>query len=152
MKQIQYKQLSYDLLADKERLLFDSALSIRKNSYSPYSGFAVGAAVMLETGDIIKAANQENEAYPSGLCAERIALFFAGSSFPDKKITAIAIAAADEKSRPMPAVPCGACLQVMSEYEKRSGIPMNIIFMQDDNQLVVVQGVANLLPFIFKMN
>ena len=108
---IAYKEYSsVDELPSQDRLLADAAIEAVELAYAPYSNFNVGAAVMFEDGEIVKGANQENAAYPSGLCAERTALFYASASRPDKAMTAIAIAAGQNgKLCESPATPCGAC-------------------------------------------
>ena len=105
---------------DKE--LAQAAIEATAQSYAPYSNFNVGAAVLFEDGVVVKGANQENAAYPSGLCAERTALFYASASRPDKAMTAIAIAAGQNGELcKNPATPCGACRQVMAQYQTKSG-------------------------------
>ncbi len=137
-----------DLDAEDNRLAL-AAIEATGSSYAPYSDFNVGAAVMFEDGEIIKGSNQENAAYPSGLCAERTALFYASSSRPEKKISAIAIAAGQNgKLCGNPVTPCGACRQVMAQYQTRSGCPMKIILTGAD-KVWVFDKVDDLLPFIF---
>ena len=113
---------SVEELPSQDRLLADAAIEAVALSYAPYSNFNVGAAVMFEDGEIVKGANQENAAYPSGLCAERTALFYASASRPDKAMIAIAIAAGQNGHLcESPATPCGACRQVMAQYQTKSG-------------------------------
>ena len=132
---------------DKE--LAQAAIDATALSYAPYSGFNVGAAVMFEDGEIIKGANQENAAYPSGLCAERTALFYASSCRPDKAMAAIAIAAGQNgKICEMPATPCGACRQVMAQYQTKSGRPMKVILV-GEKLIWSFDKVDDLLPLIF---
>ena len=122
-----------DELDVQDRELAQAAIDATALSYAPYSGFNVGAAVLFEDGEIVKGANQENAAYPSGLCAERTALFYASASRPDKAMTAIAIAAGQKgKICDMPATPCGACRQVMAQYQTKSGRPMKVILVGED--------------------
>lgn len=121
-----------------------------KNSYAPYSKFHVGAAVRLSNGVIVKGNNVENAAYPSGLCAERVALFSAQAQYPDVPVEAIALTAVSEHSEvnePIP--PCGACRQVMVETEQRSKQPMRIICQGDHGPIMVFDGIETLMPFIF---
>ena len=140
---------SIDELNDSDRRLALAAIDATEHSYAPYSNFNVGAAVMFEDGEIIKGANQENAAYPSGLCAERTALFYAGSSYPDKKISSIAIAARqDEKLCGKPVTPCGACRQVMAQYQTKGGRDLSVILVGSQKTWKFGK-VDDLLPFIF---
>ena len=141
--------LSLDELETKDRELAQAAIEATGLSYAPYSNFNVGAAVRFEDGIIIKGSNQENAAYPSGLCAERTALFYASSSRPDKAITAIAIAAAQNGNLcQTPATPCGACRQVMAQYQFKSGQPMMILLV-GARKIWKFEKVDDLLPLIF---
>jgi cytidine deaminase len=129
--------------------LIAAALDARKGSYSPYSHFQVGAALLLADGTIVKGANQENIAYPSGLCAERSAMFAAGANYPDTPMLRLAIAASDHGVLcESPASPCGACRQVMAEYQKKFGQPIQIILV-GSKRIRKFQKVEDLLPFIF---
>lgn len=140
---------SLEQLEAEERKLADAAIDAMKNAYAPYSGFSVGAAVMFEDGEIVKGSNQENAAYPSGLCAERTALFYASASKPDKAMAAIAIAAGQNGVIcSTPATPCGACRQVMAQYQFKSGRPMKILLVGADRTWVF-DKVDDLLPLIF---
>ena len=133
--------------ADQE--LVAAAHEARKGSYSPYSNFQVGAALRLENGLIIKGANQENAAYPSGLCAERTAMFWASANYPDVPFDTLAIAAADHGVVcDLPASPCGSCRQVMAEYQKKYGKPLKIILV-GDKLIKKFNCVDDVLPFIF---
>ena len=133
----------------KIKRLADAAIEAISLSYAPYSNFNVGAAIMFEDGEILKGSNQENAAYPSGLCAERTALFYASSSRPDTPIKALAIAAGQNgKLCKTPATPCGACRQVMSQYQFKSGIPMSILLVGED-KIWKFSKVEDLLPFMF---
>ncbi|MBQ3613369.1 MAG: cytidine deaminase [Bacteroidales bacterium] len=138
-----------DELDVQDRELAQAAIDATALSYAPYSGFNVGAAVLFEDGEIVKGANQENAAYPSGLCAERTALFYASASRPDKAMTAIAIAAGQNgKICDMPATPCGACRQVMAQYQTKSGRPMKVILV-GEKLIWSFDKVDDLLPLIF---
>ena len=138
-----------DELDAQDRELAQAAIDATALSYAPYSGFNVGAAVLFEDGEIVKGANQENAAYPSGLCAERTALFYASASRPDKAMTAIAIAAGQKgKICDMPATPCGACRQVMAQYQTKSGRPMKVILV-GEKLIWSFDKVDDLLPLIF---
>lgn len=140
---------SIDELPHDERLLLNKAIEATSGSYSPYSGFSVGAAVRMASGEIISAANQENAAYPSGMCAERSALFFAHSKYPDLPVRAIAIVASHNgQITPQPTYPCGACCQVLSETQSRSGNPVKII-VGSANEILLLDSVESLLPFAF---
>jgi len=140
---------SLEQLEAEDRKLADAAIDAMKNAYAPYSGFSVGAAVMFEDGEIVKGSNQENAAYPSGLCAERTAMFYASASRPDKAMAAIAIAAGQKGVIcGTPATPCGACRQVMAQYQAKSGRPMKILLVGADRTWVF-DKVDDLLPLIF---
>ena len=140
---------SLDELDPKDRILVESAIEATTSAYAPYSNFKVGAAVRFEDGQIIKGTNQENAAYPSGLCAERTALFYASSCRPDKAMAAIAIAAGQNgKICDMPATPCGACRQVMAQYQTKSGRPMKVILV-GEKLIWSFDKVDDLLPLIF---
>ena len=147
---IAYKEYdSIDQLDALDRRTAEAAIEAMKLSYAPYSEFNVGAAVMFADGEIIKGSNQENAAYPSGLCAERTALFFAGSSRPDTAVTSIAIAGGQEgKLCKDPVTPCGACRQVMAQTQLRSGRPVSVILI-GETRIWRFEKVDDLLPFIF---
>ncbi len=136
-------------LPTKDKELLDIAIEATKNSYAPYSRFNVGAAVRLANGEIISASNQENAAYPSGLCAERVAIFYANSRFPDVKVEALAVTAAvNGNICENPTYPCGACRQVLAETELRSGNKIRII-IGGEKITQVIDSVDGLLPFVF---
>ena len=119
-----------DQLEPKDKELAQAAIEATALAYAPYSKFNVGAAVMFEDGVIVKGANQENAAYPSGICAERTALFYASASRPDKAMAEIAIAAQQNGELvERPVTPCGACRQVMAQYQTKSGIPMKVLLI-----------------------
>lgn len=125
------------------------ARKITTQAYAPYSGFHVGAAVLLGNGTIVKGNNQENAAYPSGLCAERVALFYANANYPDTKVVAIAISAAKNGVLVNETVkPCGSCRQVLAETELRFGTPIRIV-LDGQEAIVVLKGVESLLPLSF---
>ncbi|HEU0137517.1 MAG TPA: cytidine deaminase [Flavobacterium sp.] len=133
--------------------LMEQAVEIRKKAYAPYSKFRVGAAMLLENGEIILGSNQENAAYPSGLCAERVAIFHAGAVWPDRKIVAIAISAAsDTNTTSSPIPPCGSCRQVIAEYEFKQSTPIEIYFMGEVGEVYKSDSLKNLLPFTFDKN
>lgn len=139
---------SIEELSDKEQEIVKRAIDAQKGSYSPYSHFSVGAAVLLKNGVVITGSNQENGAYPSGLCAERVALFSAGAQYPKQPIEIIAISASHHgKLVDFPVPPCGGCRQVMSEYRTIGGQNYTVI-MVGLKQTVKVD-VDHLLPFNF---
>ena len=136
-------------LSAEDQELITAAHEARKGSYSPYSNFQVGAALRLANGLIVKGANQENAAYPSGLCAERTAMFWASANYPDVPFDTLAIAAADHGTVcELPASPCGSCRQVMAEYEKKYGRPLKVILV-GEKCIRKFGKVADVLPFIF---
>lgn len=131
-------------------ILLEKAREAAKNAYAPYSKFYVGAAVLLENGEMIMGNNQENAAYPSGLCAERVALFYANASFPDVPVKTIAITAIDEGGNVHDIVsPCGSCRQVMLETEAKFNKPLTII-LDGKKTIRALTGVESLLPLSFK--
>ena len=139
------------LLKDSEKTLLNQALIAIDGSYAPYSEFHVGAAVLLENGEIIMGSNQENAAYPSGLCAERVAIFHANSKYPKLKVKAIAItASSDNFITKSPITPCGACRQVIAETESRQHEKVRIVMKGQEGLVQVVNGIENLLPLMFK--
>jgi len=136
-------------LIESDRLLVEKAREAATMAYAPYSDFHVGAAVMLENQQIIQANNQENVAYPSGLCAERIAVFYANAVYPETAIVAIAITAMKKgKITVNPVYPCGACRQVLLESEIRFGKSMRIL-MAGATKIDMVQSASDLLPMNF---
>ena len=140
---------SVDQLEPQDKELAQAAIEALSGSYAPYSKFNVGAAVRMEDGEIVKGANQENAAYPSGICAERTALFYAGASRPDKAIISIAIVAGQNGNLcTTPATPCGACRQVMVQYQLKGGKPMSVILIGAE-KVWVFDKVDDLLPLIF---
>lgn len=147
VKYSEYK--SDNELSTHEVELIQKAKQVLSTSYSPYSHFRVGAAVLLENGEVISGSNQENGAYPSGLCAERVALFYAGAKFPRVPVVSIAIVASymDEIIQ-SPISPCGACRQVMIEYRNIGSKPFSVIMVGRD-KIVKVEDVRFLLPFSF---
>jgi cytidine deaminase len=146
----QYTEYSgIDALPQNLKNLALSAKKAADSSYSPYSKFAVGAAVLLENGEVILGSNQENGAYPSGICAERVALFYAGAAYPNIPVVAIAVVAFYE-GKPVvePVAPCGACRQVMIETQNNGKKPYSVV-MLGKTKVVVVEDVRFLLPFAF---
>lgn len=130
--------------------LMEMAIAIRKKAYAPYSKFKVGAAILLDNGQIVLGSNQENAAYPSGLCAERVAIFQAGAIYPEATILKLAISAtADEKPVSSPIPPCGACRQSIAEYEFKQEEPIEIYFMGETGEVYCSNSLSNLLPLAF---
>ncbi len=145
---ITFKRLKTGMLPKDDYHLFIAAVSAAKRAYAPYSHFNVGAAVLLDDGTVIEGNNQENIAFPSGLCAERVALFSAGALYPEKPVIAIAIAAIkDGEIQPFIA-PCGACRQVMVETEQRNGLAMRVLLCGMD-ETILIASANDLLPFSF---
>jgi len=139
-----------DELATPIQNLLQKASEAREKAYAPYSKFLVGAALELENGEIISGNNQENASYPSGLCAERTAIYYAGAEFPNQKIIRMAIVAGSTltpTTKPIP--PCGACRQALSEYEVKQNTPMELYFMGTSGQIAHSKSVENILPWIF---
>jgi len=138
-------------LTPEDHELMLAAREAALNAYAPYSNYYVGAAVKLENGEIITGNNQENVAYPSGLCAERVALFSASAKYPGIKVKAIAITSkAKNFLVNSPVSPCGACRQVMSEYEMLAKEKIKIILMGEVGKIQVIEGIESLLPLVFK--
>lgn len=137
-------------LPEQEQRLVDKAYEAMENAYAPYSEFKVGACALMDDGSFILGNNQENAAFPSGICAERVALFYAGANFPNKKVLTLCIVA---KGDLMPASqllsPCGGCRQVMLESENRQKQPMRVILVNQDGRTMVLDSVIQLLPFGF---
>lgn len=133
--------------------LMQQAVAIRKNAYAPYSLFRVGVALVLDNGKIVLGSNQENAAYPSGLCAERVAIFQAGAIYPEAKILKMAItAASDNNKTTTPIPPCGSCRQSIAEYEIKQNSPIEIYFMGEIGAIYKSASLKNLLPFMFDKN
>lgn len=151
-KEIKIRIYEYDMLNELEkgtRDLLQQARYAAKDAYAPYSVYCVGAAVLLEDGTVITGNNQENAAFPSGLCAERVALFYAGARYPDLAVKAIAVSASDKEGKIHKTVsPCGACRQVMRETEIRHGNSVKVIL--DGEKIRVLESVGDLLPLDFR--
>ena len=147
---IPIRVFSYEELNEADRHLIDTAREATRRSYSPYSRFAVGAALRLIDGTIVSGSNQENAASPSSLCAERTTLFYANSRYPDQPVDTLAIAARNERGEFLsePISPCGACRQVMVETEKRYDHPMRIL-LYGTGGIYEIRGVSGLLPLSF---
>ncbi len=141
---------TYDELSEPDRQLIDEAREATFRSYAPYSHFSVGAALRLANGNVVSGSNQENAAYPSGLCAERTTLFYANAQYPDQPVETLAIAARNTQGEFLshPISPCGACRQVMLETEQRHAHPMRIL-LYGTRQIYELKQVGDLLPFAF---
>lgn len=140
---------SYDELSEKDRMVMEAAIKATERSYAPYSKFSVGAAVLLANGEILSGSNQENAAYPSGLCAERTTLFYANSQYPNQAVYTLAVAARNEGGfleHPIP--PCGSCRQVVLETEKRFDTPIRIL-LYGKKEIFIIKGIKSLLPLSF---
>lgn len=150
---IRYREVgSLEDLAPEDRELMMHAFEVAEDAYAPYSGFHVGAAVRLSDGSMVCGSNQENIAYPSGLCAERTALFAASAQRPDMRdYKAIAIVGIDGEGHRCEASPCGACRQVMAEYEQQQGHPMRVLCYVSENCIREFGSVTDLLPFGFQI-
>lgn len=148
--ELSYRIFALDELPEESRKLVDAALEATRRSYAPYSHFYVGAAVLLDNGVIVTGNNQENVAFPSGLCAERTALFYANAQYPEVPVKALAIVARDSSGKvtPTPISPCGACRQVMLETENRFGKPMQVLLASAE-EVIVVERASALLPLAF---
>lgn len=142
---------STDELPPADLELLNEAIKASDDAYAPYSKFRVGAALRLKSGKIIRGNNQENIAYPSGLCAERVALFYASASHPNERVEAIAITAATEEFKINdPVTPCGSCRQVMAESEKKQNANIRVIMKGEQGKVYVCESAKHLLPLMFK--
>ena len=139
----------YEELSEEYKRLVDEAKNATQNAYAPYSEFNVGAAVLLENGEMVSGTNQENAAYPSGLCAERVTMFYANSKYPNVAPKALAIATfAGGDFLDEPITPCGACRQVLLESEMRYGVDIDVLLFGRKG-VYVVKSVKALLPLAF---
>lgn len=141
---------SIDDLPEAARELMFRSIIARGNAYAPYSKFQVGAALLLDNGEVVMGSNQENASYPAGLCAERTAIFYAGARFPDAEMKMLAISA---KSLNFivdrPAAPCGSCRQAIAEYEGKQETPIEIYFMGETGKVMKADSIQTLLPLLF---
>lgn len=144
------KAMQKEELSEPEQLLVEAAIEATKRSYNPYSHFSVGAALLLENGKTVIGCNQENAAFPAGLCAERTAIFAAGAQYPDVPVTMLAIAARNSKGEltDEPISPCGTCRQVMIETETRFKHPIRIL-LYGKKCIYVLEGIKQLMPLSF---
>jgi cytidine deaminase len=147
---IKYSELSIDELAASDKKLIDIAVESAKNAYAPYSKFRVGASVLLNDGTVIRGNNQENAAYPSGLCAERVAMFYANANYPNTSVNALAIVVINPEDEIIDEniAPCGSCRQVISETEMRFKKPVRILLVSK-NSVLVFNSIEDLLPLSF---
>ncbi len=152
------KNISFDIsiyesmeeLVPEDKALMLEAIAARKNAYAPYSKFRVGAAVKMANDETVIGSNQENASYPSGLCAERVAIFHAGARFPEVTVKTIAITAtSDNYQVSVPAAPCGNCRQAIFEYEFKQKQPIRILLMGEKGSVVECNAIADLLPLGF---
>lgn len=149
-------KIKFDVITSREELneveknLFQKAFESREKAYAPYSDFLVGCAVLLENGEIIAGSNQENAAYPSGLCAERTTIFWSSANYPNLKIKKLFVIGAPKDaltSSPIP--PCGACRQSILEYEAKQKENIEIYFASLDGEIYKTKSIRDLLPFSF---
>lgn len=141
---------SIEELPNTVKGLMNKAIDAKQNAYAPYSKFKVGAAILLEDGTIITGNNQENAAYPSGMCAERVAIWKVSSDFPNKKILKLAISASSSSQiLKKPVAPCGACRQTLSEYEIKQKDYIEVYFMGEEGEIIKTESVLDLLPMAF---
>ncbi len=141
---------SINELSEQEQQAMLLAEEAANDAYAPYSNFYVGAALLLENGTLFKGSNQENAAYPSGLCAERTALFAMSAHYPKQKIKLIAVAARRQsEARYLPVTPCGACRQVMAEYEFKQQEAIPVLLHGPDGKFYRCRSVQDLLPLQF---
>lgn len=148
---IVFSEYSMDELSSLDQELYTRAAEAATKAYAPYSGFGVGAACLLSSGEIFVANNQENVAYPSGLCAERSLLYWVGANYPNETILKLAIAIKSKLKDPKKIYsPCGACRQAMAEYQTRQSQPIKVMFECGENKLLEAEKIDDLLPFIFR--
>ena len=148
---LNYDQLNHwEELSDADQILVQKANSVMSNAYAPYSKFNVGAAVLLSNDNIVTGSNQENIAYPSGLCAERVALFYAGANYPKEKVKTLCIVAKGNLvSVETILSPCGACRQVMLETERRQDEPYRVILVCQNDVTIIFNSASDFLPLAF---
>jgi len=154
MKQVQLNielnVCKIEALPKDEQALCQAAIDALSTSYSPYSNFKVGSAIMLESGKIIAGSNQENAVYPLGLCAERVAIFAAASQFPKQKMTKIAVTTAFiEEEGQIPPFPCGSCRHAIFEQESRCGNDIKVLVVSRRGEVFMMNSIKDVLPFAF---
>ena len=143
-----YNDLDELLIEDQN--LFKKAIRARDKAYAPYSNFLVGTAILLANGKVITGNNQENAAYPSGLCAERVAIYYAAAKYPNINILKIVISAkSNNKKVDQPIAPCGSCRQAIAEYEQKQNSPISILMMGDSGKIFKCESLEDILPLAF---
>lgn len=151
-KQFTIEYLEYKSIAELDKCdadLLRAAIEATKGSYAPYSNFNVGAAVRLSNSKVVSGSNQENAAYPSGLCAERVTLFYANATYPSEKVESIAVVASKNgELLSTPTYMCGACRQVLAEFESKAGAKIRII-IGSGKVIQIFEGVESIMPFVF---
>ncbi len=152
-KRIAFEMLIFENeqeLSQIDRNLLDAAAAAREGAYAPYSRFKVGAALLMDNGEIVLGNNQENASYPSGLCAERVAVFQAGARFPGMAIKSLAVCVSTENRKvDLPAAPCGNCRQAIMEYEQRQDSPISILLRGEEGPIYKCACVGDILPLAF---
>jgi cytidine deaminase len=144
------EELSPEELDDREQNLLSRAQEVSKMAYAPYSNFQVGAAVLLENGEVLQSSNQENVSFPAGSCAERLLLGYAGANYPDSAPLMLAIVARRAGEEVWAEVsPCGICRQTINESEKRFGKPVTMLILRQNGNILRVKGISELLPLKF---
>lgn len=137
-------------LDSENQMLFKKAIKVRDTAYAPYSNFLVGTAILLANGKVITGSNQENAAYPSGLCAERVAIYYAAAKYPNIDILKIVISAkSNNKKVDKPVAPCGSCRQAIAEYETKQVKDIKLLFMGETGEIIESSSLKNLLPLGF---
>lgn len=152
-KEVEIKQIKLQDLTDDDQLLVQKAKEATKVSYAPYSQFFVGSAVQLSSGNIVLGSNQENSSFPSGLCAERVALFHCSQQLEIDKVNAVAVYAHSETYKvPEILVPCAGCLQVMKDIEMRQKQPIRVLMWNGGEYAYIAKSIAQFLPFHFSLD
>lgn len=144
------KQTKYGALSLLDKTLIDKAVAMTDAAYAPYSGFLVGAAAQLSNGVVLGGCNQENASYPLCMCGERVALYNAAANYPKESVKSLAIVARNPKKKlTQPVSPCGACRQVIAEYESRYGSDIRIILKGETDDVIIFDTIKELLPYGF---
>lgn len=144
------EELSPEELDHIEQALLSRAQTISKMAYAPYSGFHVGAAVLLENGEVLQSSNQENVSFPTGVCAERLVLGYAGANYPTSAPVMLAIVAQRAGEETWAGVsPCGVCRQTINEVENRFGKPITLLILGNKGNILRIKGISELLPLKF---